>query len=80
MVTALNPAFLRDLSYVAEDEGMMKKLTRYVHRLLQAKEVDDTCMTKEEFYAMLDEEEKGPTYKKLPGESIDQMLVRLGYV
>ena len=28
MVTALNAEFLRDLSYVAEDEGLMKKQMR----------------------------------------------------
>lgn len=53
METALNAAFLHDLSVVAEDEQMMKKVSAYVRRLLAAKE-DETAMTKEEFFAKID--------------------------
>ena len=41
---------------------------------------DPTRMTKEEFFARLDEAEKGPRHRMLPGETLDEMLTRLGYV
>ena len=41
---------------------------------------DPTLMSKEEYFRRLDEAEKGPKYKMLPNESLDDMLTRLGYV
>lgn len=36
-------------------------------------------MSKEDFFARVDEADKGPKYKMLPNESVEEMLVRLGY-
>lgn len=79
METTLNAAFLRDLSLVAEDEQMMKKVSAYVHRLVAQKtnETDETTMTKEEFFRRIDEAEKGKTYTMRPGETLDDMLKRV---
>ena len=41
---------------------------------------DPTLMTKEEFFARLEEAEKGPRIRMLPNETLDDMLTRLGYV
>ena len=41
---------------------------------------DPTCMSKEEFLARIDEAKKGPTFRMLPDETLDEMLTRLGYV
>ena len=41
METTLNAAFLRDLSLVAEDEQMMKKVSAYVRRLVAPKKQRD---------------------------------------
>ena len=49
----MDSAFLRDLSVIAEDEGLTQKLIKYVHRLVQ-KQPDPTLMTKEEFFANVD--------------------------
>lgn len=76
METALNAAFLHDLSVVAEDEQMMKKVSAYVRRLLAAKE-DETAMTKEEFFQRIDEAEKGKTYTMRSDETLDEMLKRV---
>ncbi|MGM9826168.1 MAG: hypothetical protein ACI3Z8_07000 [Paludibacteraceae bacterium] len=76
METALNAAFLHDLSVVAEDEQMMKKVSAYVRRLLAAKE-DETAMTKEEFFRRIDEAEKGKTYTMRSDETLDEMLKRV---
>ncbi len=35
-------------------------------------------MTKEEFFARIDEAKKGPTYKMLPNEDLTTFLRRLG--
>ena len=79
METTLNAAFLRDLSLVAEDEQMMKKVSAYVRRLVAQKtnETDKTAMTKEDFFRRIDEAEKGKTYTMRPGETLDDMLKRV---
>ena len=41
---------------------------------------DPALMTKVEYFRRLDEAEKGPRYKMLPNETLDDMLTRLGYV
>ena len=50
-----------------------------MHRLLKSKK-DESLMTKDEYFRMLDKAEKGPSYTMLPNETIDDMLIRLGYV
>ena len=79
METTLNAAFLRDLSLVAEDEQMMKKVSAYVRRLVAQKtnETDETTMTKEEFFRRIDEAENGKTYTMRPGATLDDMLKRV---
>lgn len=80
MVTTLNPEFLRELSYVAEDEGMMKQLSRYVHRLLEKKQ-DDTLFTEEEFRRKLDRSStqaaEGKYIEMRADKTVDQFVDRL---
>ena len=59
---------------------MMEKVAKYVRKLAKELTDDPTRMTKEEFFARIDEAEKGPTYRMLPNETLDEMLSRLGYV
>ena len=56
----LNAELFRQLSIIAEDEGLSAKLMKYIKRLT-AKKQDPTLMTKEEFFARVDEAEKGPS-------------------
>ena len=81
-MTALqaNAELYRNLSVIAEDETMYEKVVKYVRRLAKQMKEDPTRMSKEEFFARIDEAEKGPKYKMLPGETLDEMLIRLGYV
>ena len=67
----LNAELYRNLGIIAEDESMLTRAAKYIRRL--AKQITDDP-------TMLDEAEKGPTYKMLPNESVDDMLKRLGYV
>lgn len=76
----LNAELYRNLGIIAEDETMFEKVVKYVRNLAKKIQEDPTRMTKEEFFHRLDEAEKGPTYRMLPSETMDEMLTRLGYV
>ena len=76
----LNADIYRNLGIIAEDETMLDKAAKYLRRLVKQMTNDPTCMTKEEFFARIDEAEKGPRYRMLPDETLDEMLTRLGYV
>ena len=66
----LNADFLRDLSVVAEDEGLLAKAVKYI-RKLAAKKEDPTLMTKEEFFAHVDENGHATKPFELPSEDPD---------
>ncbi len=76
----LNAEIYRSLGILSEDENMLKRAAKYLKRLASELTHDPTLMTKEEYFRRLDEAEKGPRYKMLPNESLDDMLTRLGYV
>ena len=76
----LNADILRNLGIIAEDETTLARVAKYIRRVAKQMTEDPTCMTKEEYFARLDEAEKGPTYRMLPNETLDDMLKRLGYV
>ena len=50
----INAEIYRSLGAIAEDEGLMKRAAKYLKKLATQKE-DDTLMTKEEFFARIDE-------------------------
>lgn len=82
-LNALNAQIWRDMGVLAEDEGMMKRVARYLHKLTKEMKEDPTLMTKEEYFAMLDEREaayaRGEYSELLPGENLTEHLRRLGY-
>jgi len=53
----LDAEFLRNLGVVAQDEDLLVKAVKYIKKLA-AKKPDPTLMTKEEFFAKLDEAER----------------------
>ena len=53
----LNAELFRAMSEIAEDEALMAKVVKYVKKLA-AKKADPTLMTKEEFFAHVDESRK----------------------
>ena len=79
---SLNADFLRDLSVVAEDENLLSKAIKYIRKLASKKE-DPTLMTKEEFFARVDEAkaqyERGEAHMMLPNEDLTSYLRRRGY-
>jgi len=76
----LNADIYQNLAILSQDESMLEKAAKSLRRLVNKMKEDPTCMTKEEFFARIDRAEKGPRYRMLPDETLDEMLTRLGYV
>lgn len=53
----LNAQIWRDMGILADSESMMKRVAKYLRKLVAEKE-DPTEMTKEEFFAKIDRAEK----------------------
>ena len=51
----LNADIYRNLSIIAENETMLDKVAKYIRRVAKQMTEDPTCMTKEEFFARVDE-------------------------
>jgi len=54
----LNAEIYRNMGIIAEDESMLEKVAKYVRKLAKQMTEDPTCMTKEEFFARIDEAER----------------------
>ncbi len=54
---AMNTELWQSIGAIADNESLMRRLTRYAKRLVREKE-DPTLMTKEEFFARVDESKK----------------------
>ena len=78
----LNAEILRNLGALAEDEGMLKRVAKYLRKLVAEREADPTLMSKEEFFARVDEAreqiKRGEGVEMLPDESLDEFLNRVG--
>ena len=78
----LNAELLRNMSIIAEDENLLKRAAKYLRKLVSEKETDSTLLTKEEFFARVDEAreqiKRGEGVEMLPDESLDEFLQRVG--
>lgn len=54
----LNAELYRNLGIVAQDENMFAKVVKYVRRLAEQMSNDPTLMSKEDFFARVEEAEK----------------------
>ena len=50
----LNAEILRNLGTLAEDESMLKRVAKYLRKLVSEKKVDSTLLTKEDLFARID--------------------------
>ncbi len=79
----LNADIYRNLGIIAEDETMLDKVAKYLRRLVKQMTDDPTCMTKEEYFAMLDRSEaqyaRGEYDVMKPNEDLTTYLRRKGY-
>lgn len=55
---SINSDFLHDLSIIAEDEGLLKRVARYVKKLAKEHRADPTLMSEEEFFAKIERAER----------------------
>jgi len=78
----LNAEILRNLGVLAEDESMLRRVAKYLRKLVSEKEADPTLLSKEEFFARVDEAreqiKRGEGVEMLPDESLDEFLKRVG--
>lgn len=72
----LDADLLQNFTYIAQDEDLMKKLSRYMRRLLKTKE-DETLMTEEDFFARVDEAKKAPSMRFASVGELDNFIRNL---
>ncbi len=51
----INAEIFKNMSIIAEDEDLLKRAARYLRKLVAEKQADDTELSKEEFFARVDE-------------------------
>ncbi len=54
----LNADIYKNLAILSQDESMLEKAAKSLRRLVNKMTEDPTCMTKEEFFARVDEAER----------------------
>ena len=78
----MNAQIWRDMGVLADSESMMKRVAKYLSKLVKEKEYP-TLMTEEEFFAKIEraeqQMERGEYSVLLPGEDLTTHLRRLGY-
>lgn len=81
-INAQNTKLWQDIGSIADNESLMKRLARYVEKLVKEKE-NSAIMTKEEYMAKLEraeqESKNGEGMAMLPGENLSDFLKRNGY-
>ena len=73
----MNVELWQSIGAIADSEPLMRRLTRYAKKLVKEKEADPALMSKEEFYSMLDEAEKGSSKRFDSVEELDQYICSL---
>jgi len=54
----LNTDIYRSLGVISEDETMLNRVAKYLRRVAKQMTDDPTCMSKEEYFTMLDRSEE----------------------
>lgn len=61
----MNAEILRNMSIIAEDEDLLKRVAKYLRKIVSEKQADDAELTKEEFFARVDASHKQAKQGKL---------------
>ena len=69
----LNAQIWRDMGILADSEPMMKRVAKYLRKLVKEKE-DPTLMTKEEFFAKIERAEEQPGKSFANVEELDKYI------
>ena len=72
-LNAMNTELWQGIGAIADNELLMKRLTRYVKKLVKEKEYP-TLMTKEEFFAKIERAEKQPGKSFASVEELDKYI------
>lgn len=72
-LNAMNTELWQGIGAIADNEPLMKRLTRYVKKLVKEKEYP-TLMTKEEFFAKIERAEKQPGKSFASVEELDKYI------
>ena len=70
----LNADIYSNLALLSEDQSLVNKAAKYIRRLVKQMTDDPTCMTKEEYFAMLDRAAQGPTMSFASIEELDRYI------
>jgi hypothetical protein len=81
-LNAMNTELWQSIGSIADNEALMRRLTKYAKKLAKENE-DATLMSEEEFYAKIERAEqqaaRGEGMELLPGEDLTTFLNRNGY-
>lgn len=82
-LNTMNTELWQSIGAIADSESLMKRLTRYAKKLAKEREPDPTLMSKEEFFARIEEAEeqiaRGEGHRMFPGEDVTAFLKRMGH-
>ena len=73
-LNAMSAQMWRDMGTIAEDEGMMRRVAKYLRRVVKEMTADPTLMSKDEFFAKLERAEKQPGKSFASVEELDQYI------
>ena len=76
-LNAMNTELWQSIGSIADNEALMRRLTKYAKKLAKEKEDDPTLFTKEEFFSRIDEAKKGPSFELKEGETIEDLIKNL---
>lgn len=81
-LNAMNTELWQSIGSIADNEVLMRRLTRYARRLAKEKR-DAALMSEEEFFAKIERAEqqaaRGEGMEWMPGENLTTFLNRNGY-
>ena len=73
-LNAMNTELWQGIGAIADSEPLMKRLTKYVKKLVKEREADPTLMSEEEIFAKLEHAEKQPGKRFASVEELDQYI------
>ena len=73
----MNAELLRNMSIIAEDENLLKRAAKYLRKLVAEKQANPTKLTREEFFARIEEARKQPGKKFDSVEELDKYIQSL---
>lgn len=76
-LNAMNTELWQSIGSIADNEALMRRLTKYAKKLAKEKEGDPALFTKEEFFSRIDEAKKGPSFELKEGETIEDLIKNL---